>query len=95
MNKFCLMLLSLLLISLSLTAQTLQRKKGMPCYTKQLVDSVNAVSLSSFNALNPNMINWFVYEGQDKPLTLPANIVNVIHVKLDEKCPIDEIKIIK
>jgi hypothetical protein len=51
------------------------------------VDSVNSVSLEKLKATIPNMVEWYVYDGQQQPLPEAVNLINVIYVKPKEECP--------
>ncbi|MBL0339481.1 MAG: hypothetical protein IPP71_00280 [Bacteroidetes bacterium] len=58
-----------------------------PCYTKQWVDSVNTSNATRFRETAPSMFEWYSYDGQTQPIPVPASLINVIKVKLEETCP--------
>ena len=92
MKKFIYLPALLLFFAMTVRAQDTDFKQGVPCYTKHWVDSVNTANTSRIRDAVPIMFEWYAYEGQTQPVPAPANMINVIRVKLEETCPQEEKK---
>ena len=81
-------LLFLLFINAGISyAQSAESQPEVPCFTKQKVDSINAANILKLDAIDPVLIEWYVYEGQTEIYSGPPNVVSIVNIKIAEACP--------
>ena len=71
-------------------AQTEAGHVREPCYTRHWVDSANQAIANQLESGMPILANWYAYDGQQKACPAPSLLVNIIWIRIEEECPVEE-----